>query len=484
MNIMLHCKSTKKTNELKKSFAHRWLEVDLIQETIKLFKISQLLKSFVYIKQKGYSFELVLTMLIMRSFYGEKSVHSFVEHKFTTMKKDVYYRFLNDEWIDWRSILLQFVLKFNLLVNKQRAKDKTNIDKKKESPKCLVIDDTDISKTGELIEGVSKIWSHVVKKHILGFKLNMLTYFDGFSTLAVDFTLHRERGKNQKMKYGLKPKKYKKQFKKKRAKNSPGKIRKKELDESKIESGLRMFKKAVKSGLKVEYLLLDSWFTNNAFIDAVRAVKGQTVHLIGMYKIVKTKFIYNEKSLTFGEIREKLGSPKRNKRTGYYYLEANVELNGKAVKLFFSRKGKRGTWKTFLTTDMRLNFGQMLKIYQIRWTIEIFFKEAKQLLGLGKSQSTDFDAQVASIAIVAIQYNLLMLRLRYEDYESMGRIFREAKVEILRLSISERLWVLLQEIISVLVELFGDKFDEDEIFVKMINDEKVYLKIEKLLNTA
>lgn len=481
---MLQRESTKKLNELNKSFTHRWVEVDLIQKTIKLFKISHLLKSFAYIKQKGYSFELVLTMLIMRSFYGEQSIHSLVKHKFDMMKKDVYYRFLNDEWIDWRSILLQFVLKFILLVKKQRAKDKADNDKKRESPKCLVLDDTDLGKTGKFIEGVSKIWSHVVGRHILGFKLNVLTYFDGFSTLVVDFTLHRERGKNQKMKYGLKPKKYKKQYRKKRAKNSPGYTRKKELDESKIDSGLRMFYKAIKSGLKADYLLLDSWFTNNAFIDAVRSVKGQTIHLIGMYKMVKTKFLYKGKMLTFREIRRRLGKPKRNKRTGYYYLEANVELDGKPVKLFFSRKGKRGDWKTFLTTDMKLNFGEMIKIYQIRWTIEIFFKEAKQLLGLGRSQSNDFDAQIASITIVAIQYNLLMLRLRYEEYESMGRIFREAKVEVLRLSLSERLWGLLQEIISVLVELIGDKFDEDETLERMINDEKVYQKVEKLLNTA
>jgi hypothetical protein len=85
-NIMLRCKSTKNINELEKTFTHRWLEVDLMQETIKLFKISRLLKSFTLLKQKGFGFETVLTMLIMRVFYGEDSVNSFVKYKVSLIK--------------------------------------------------------------------------------------------------------------------------------------------------------------------------------------------------------------------------------------------------------------------------------------------------------------------------------------------------------------------------------------------------------------
>lgn len=116
----------------------------------------------------------------------------------------------------------------------------------------------------------------------------------------------------------------------------------KEADETKIQTGIKMFKRAIKKGIKADYLLMDSWFTNNAFIEAVRDVKNQTIHLIGMYKIAKTKFEYNGKSLTYSQVRNTLGKPKRNRKTGFYYLEAEVLLGGKEVKLFFSRKGKRG----------------------------------------------------------------------------------------------------------------------------------------------
>ncbi len=61
----------------------------------------------------------------------------------------------------------------------------------------------------------------------------------------------------------------------------------------------------------------------------------------------------------------------------------------------------------------------MIDIYQTRWTIEVF-KEAKQLLGLGRCQSNDFDANMVNTSLTLIQYMLLSLRFRYDKYESRG----------------------------------------------------------------
>jgi len=55
---------------------------------------------------------------------------------------------------------------------------------------------------------------------------------------------------------------------------------------------LRMFFTAIYRGIRVDYVLADSWFTCDALIQAIRSVKNQTVHLIGMYKFAKTKFEY------------------------------------------------------------------------------------------------------------------------------------------------------------------------------------------------
>ena len=134
-----------------------------------------------------------------------------------------------------------------------------------------------------------------------------------------------------------------------------------------------------------------------------------------MYKIAKTKFICKGKALTHKQIRLLLGKPKRCRKLKLFYLETEVEYNGKPIKLFFSKKGTNGKWKVFVCTNTRLSFIEMIEIYQIRWTIEVFFKESKQLLGLGRCQSNDFDAQIADATITMIQHILLTMRYRIEN---------------------------------------------------------------------
>jgi len=48
-----------------------------------------------------------------------------------------------------------------------------------------------------------------------------------------------------------------------------------------------------------------------------------------------------------------------------------------------------------------------MKKYANRWSIEVFFKESKQLLALGKEQSTSFNAQIASTSISLMTYTML-----------------------------------------------------------------------------
>ena len=241
-----------------------------------------------------------------------------------------------------------------------------------------------------------------------------------------------------------------------------------------------MFKRAVKLNLDINYILLDSWFTCNAFISAVREVKNKTIHLIGMYKIAKTKFSYNSNLYTFSQLRNLLGKPSRNRKTGYHYLEVVVLLEDKPVKLFFSRKGKRGKWKTFLSTDTKLSFIKMVEIYAIRWSIEVFFKESKQLFGLGKDQSNNFASQIASVTLIMIQHILISVRFRFENYVTKGKLFREAKVEVFKERLSQRLWGLLLEILKILNDLF-EMEDENELLKKIFNDEKIKEKIEKFI---
>ena len=348
------------------------------------------------------------------------------------------------------------------------------------APRCLIFDDSDLPKTGRYIEKISRIWDHVSRRFILGYKLLAMGYWDGASFIPLDFSLHRERGRNAEKPFGLKKKEYRKQYKKKRKNGTHSWDRAREADSTKIESALKMFWRAISQGVQVDYVLMDSWFTCEAFVRAVKRVKKQTVHLIGMYKIPKTKFNYLGDMLTHSQIRNKLGKVKRCRKLRLYYKETLVDYNGVPIKMFFSRQGTNGKWRVFITTDTELSFIRMIEIYQIRWTVEVFFKEAKQLLGLGRCQSTDFDAQIADTTITMIQHILLTLKYRFEHYETKGALFNQVREGIIESRLDRRLWGLFIELIRLLEVLF-EGIDEMELWEKILRDERAYEMIERLL---
>ena len=384
---MLQRKDITKIWELKTDFTPRWLEPDFISSSLKSFSFSHLCSAVSQIKQKGYSFEWIMTVLLSLPFISGSSIHSMlsgcVKHHIEA-GKDVFYRLKNHAGINWRVVLWLFAGKFRDLV----SQSSTNVT----SPRCMILDDTLISKSGKQIENVSRTWDHVFQRYVFGFKLLVLGYWDGVSFLPLDFSFHREKGKNKEKPYGLTRREYKQQYKKHRDKESCSRERAEEVDRTKVSSGIKMFLRAVSMGFKVDYLLVDSWFTCDEIVKAVSGIKKRVVHLIGMYKTPKTKFTWRGGEYTYNQIRGIAGKAKRCRSLGLHYIGEEVLFRQTPAMLFFSRNGKNGKWRVFLCTDTSLSFKRMIEIYQIRWTIEVFNKEAKQLLGLGKCQSNDFDA--------------------------------------------------------------------------------------------
>ena len=465
---MLQCKDINKLSELKNGFTQRWLEPDFIFNSLKCYPFSGLCKCFNPLKVKGYKIDLVISILISLPFIGISTVSSLTS--FIDIKKDVFYRLKNNPTINWCLILWMFSIKFRSLTGGSSGQWGVS---------CLIFDDTLLQKTGKLIEKVSYVWDHVQNRAVLGQKLLVMGYWDGTSIIPLDFTLHREEGQNKDKPFGLRKKDFRRQFKKKRAKGTPSYERAKQADESKIDSMLKMFNKAISNGFKADYVLVDSWFTCEALINAVSKVKKQKVHLIGMYKIAKTKFLFNGKEQTYSQIRNSLGKAKRCRKLNLYYLQAQVEYKGHKLQLFFSRKGKNGKWKVLLTTDTKIGFIGLIEIYQIRWSIEVLFKESKQLLGLGKCQSDDFDAHIATITITMIQYQLLTLRYRFETYVSKGKLFEQVKGEVAIQRLNERLWGLFIEIMQILGTFF-EEIDEFDLMEKIIANDQVMERLRAL----
>ena len=99
------------------------------------------------------------------------------------------------------------------------------------------------------------------------------------------------------------------------------------------------------------------------------------------------------------------------------------------------------------TTDLELGFIKLINLYQLRWSIEVFFKETKQLLNLGKSQSLCFDGQIADITICFIQYTMLSFCKAISKNYTIGGVFKEIcngeQQNILVKNLQKIIWMFL-----------------------------------------
>ncbi len=248
-------------------------------------------------------------------------------------KKDVFYRLLNDSCINWRKIAYRINIK---LIHKTQQQS----DVFGEAPsKCLIIDDTDLPKTGRCIELIGKVYSHVSHQSTLAFKGLFMDYHDGKSFFCLDFSLHGEEGRNKKKPYGISPQQLKKRYSKQRDKKSAAYLRKQEYFTNKIQSMILMIRTAITQGLRFDYVLVDSWFT---CFELVHFIKTRRIscHLLGMAKMGKTKYLFNNKLLTAKEIVDFLQRTKKLKHSkllSCYYCETVVEMKGLEVKLFLAK---------------------------------------------------------------------------------------------------------------------------------------------------
>ena len=427
------------------------------------FRIGRFLGSFNALKSKGFDVSVLLLSLLIFRLRGESicRMQNRTRNFLESIDDNTFYRLMNNQWMDWRKLLLGFAKQFVWHV---KAKGDPVL-----GTTCFVLDDTDIEKTGKTIEFIGRVFNHVTKLYPLGFKMLLLGFWDGKTLVATDFSLHREKG--QKETYGLSKKELKSQFRKKRESKSPGQKRVMELDMKKGEVAVSMIRRAVKNGFIASYVLMDSWFVNDYMIKSIRSIKKGAMHLLGMCKIDRRKYLIGNKEMNAHQliVKNQRKNSKYSRKHKSTYISMVVDYKGEKVRLFFIRYNNAKNWTLLLTTDLTLSFVRAIELYQIRWTIEVLYKECKQYLHLGASQNTDFDGQIADATIVLITHTILSLQKRFSCYETMGELFRETQEKMLELTLWERLvkvffqmLVLMAAILSIDIEEMMEKLMQSD----------------------
>ena len=378
-------------------------------------------------------------------------------------RKDVFYEFLNDGRTDWRKLMYHIVRQLwtKVIVRSDHKSEDT----------CLMIDDTDFPKTGRRMENIGRVHSHLEHRSILGFKALFLGITDGISQMLLDFAILGEKGR--KGNYGMSEKELSRRYTTERDEDIAIQRRIDEYSMSKIDLTIEMICRAIKHKIRFRYVLADSWFTCAKIVRFIRSrhIKCDYIGMIKVGEEGKTKYRFERKELTAPSIIKKLnkrGGKKYSRKLKCWYMSADVVFADAQVRLFFIRRSKRGPWSGLLTTDLSLSFLETYRIYSRRWSQEVIFKESKGLLGLGKCQSANFAAQIASTSLVALQYNILSAVKRFMDYETIGELFRQVTKDSHELTISERIWQAILEFVAAITKVFS--IDDEEVLDAMVNE--------------
>jgi len=394
---------------------------------------------------------LLHMLIVMKLMKDNPSIHSMWQKKFHGLYnsgKNGFYRFLIRPHTDWRKILAYVSMKYREIVE-QNSLSNTKEDS------CFIIDDTTIEKTGKTIEGVSKVYDHTSDSFLLGYKMLALAFFDGISTHGCDLSLHKESVKNN---YGLRAKDLKKQRKGTYESNTPMFEREKELHTNKLDNAVLMLKRALKNKFSAKYLLADSWFSRIEFIKKIRKATKNKVHYLGMGRMDSTRYVikgvgWNAKQIVSRYSRK---LKKVNRKYNSEYFVINCINHDCPVRLIFIRNIGSEKWCFLLTTDMDLSFQRAYELYNVRWSIEVLFKECKQYFKLGKCQAEYLSEQIADCTIALITHTLVSLENRFSNYETLGGLYTEIDSQIAMMTLWQRILKLIITLMKILATIISE----------------------------
>ena len=423
-----------------------------IYQTMRLLGIKTILKSANFVKKReGVALYLVVLhfvyMLVMN-----KKISTFINQSSESFKKDVYYRLLQNSSYNWRKLLSLTTLKILKLLHKLQNPSMI---------KVLIIDDTVEGKTGNYIEGSSEsLWSNKEKRKIRGINVVSLNYSDGYSNFMIDFAIAMNNYAKVKLQ----------EFTQKLDYRSVAYKRRLELTKTKLELSIDMIKRAIKSGIQADFLLVDSWYSKPVFIKQMNDLGLRVVT-----RIVNNNKIWNfmNKEKTLNAIYNKYKDIKTIKKATYgkkikfNYFSVIVEHNnaGKLKIVFIKTKEQL---IPIVSTDLNLNDEEIIDIYKKRWNIEQGYKDLRTYFGFGKEENRIYEALIARITLSFFSYNIVSYinRINHEP-KTIGGLFEDLECELYTLAIAMETFVKILQKIAQIDEIIKRNEDLDVIIATL-----------------
>jgi len=429
---------------LQKQFKNQNVSIDTeINRAFQELKFRSLLKRSGITKSKGYATISLVFLFVLLPFLKRKLTDfwssRYLENQIEA-RKDTYYRFINYERFNWRKFVYFLALKVIAHSDDTPLKEKV-----------LIADDSISAKTGKNIELVSYHFDHKVGRSILGNCYLQLGYHNGINFFPVDVAFNSSSNRPNTRLRAI-------------DKRTCGWKRRQEALDKKTNTLLQMVDRAWQHGIDASFVLFDSWFAHDAVISSIYSI-GYGV--ICRLKRNRVKYKYQGRHYTLKQLWQQVVKKKTRWLSQHNVKGAclNVTLPKTGdVRLLFVSDGRK-SWQALLCTDLEMEESQILSYYARRWSIEVFFKDAKQMLYMAKEQSNTFDALVACHSLVMIRYLLLVYILsKRRLIGPVGPLFRELAEDQSMLMMAQALWTNVKELIIRSSDVLCYKIEPDILF--------------------
>ncbi len=365
--------------------------------------IAKLLRKSGIRKACGHSAYEVFKFLFFLVFQG-KNLFRFLDSSRggEAVSKNTYYRFLNETTYNWKRFLLLLATKVIASFNRLTRPERVNV---------LILDDSIVTRNrSKAVELLAKIYDHASHKYQKGFMMLTLGWSDGYSFVPTGFTMlssTNEDNRYQNINDSI-------------DKRTNGFKRRNEALLKKPEAAIRLIKEALAHGIDADYVLMDTWFTNEPMIQAVLA---EGLDVIGMVKKGNAKYRYKGKLYDLKALRKLV---RKECGGGIFGSIVASTKEGIPVKIVFVRnRTNKGEWLAVLSTDLTILDKEIIRVYGNRWSIEVFFKSVKSFMKLGSEfQGRSYDLLISHTTIVYCRYIILeWLRREEKDTKTFGELF-------------------------------------------------------------
>jgi hypothetical protein len=406
-------------------------------------------------KQEGFSPRHLLFVLTNLAFLHIKTVHDLLHrplHSLFLAQKDAFYRFKKAEW-SWGP----FYRRFLAYLGKRLRWSETARDN------CFILDTSALPKRGKRLENLSFVYDQIQGKTVKGYEILALGLLTPRNFYPVNFGHHFSQTAPAEAP----------EAQPRKSRGDVARRLQEARELTKPALALKMLKAALAQGIPALYLLVDAWFTSPKFC---QGVKDLGLHVIGRLKRDHTLYYWDGTSYTLDQLyqahKHRLV---KAAALGLSLIRVPVNCgNGLKGAIVFTKGYKEPDletrpggkikaeppWAAFFTTDLSLTAGHVVQKYLGRWSIEVFFKEAKQRLGLGQEQGRSFAAQVFSVTQAFFRYSLLAYLLEHDEQsQTIGDLFRQLEEETGKLTYLERLWQYLATFLKTVLNTLAQFCD-------------------------